>query len=118
MERDIAICFTLLVNYLKNRLGNINNYDCSKMTINEIKNEVNILLMKYIVDGFFDSGDTKLRTTMAFEHMNKLLEEHDVKFKYLEMEKENKNLKEKLTDIENKIKNNTNLNEQSKGWFY
>lgn len=143
MESEIKTCFCLYLNHIKSNIKNVHDYDVSKMTISQIKSQLNIIHMQYILTSSSYAVSEASPCVVAYKHLKKMIDVDDNNSKYEKFESdikilnlENAILKQELNDLKNKISNtlfpnlstslnmdananadtNTNVN-QSKGWF-
>ncbi|QKF94374.1 hypothetical protein QKU48_gp0916 [Fadolivirus algeromassiliense] len=133
MDNEIRICFSLFVNHMKGNIKNLPEYDYNSMTIQQIRGEMDVIFMKYILNSSFSISDSSVGM-VAYKHLKKMIDNDEMKIKYNKMESEmkllgleNTILKQELTELRNKVSstlfpmNTLSLNtaslQQPKGWF-
>ena len=137
MESEIKTCFCLYLNHIKSNIKNVQDYDVSKMTITQIRSQLNIIHMQYILTSSSYSVSEASPCVVAYKHLKKMIDVDDNNSKYQKLDSdvkllnlENTILKQELNDLKNKISNtlfpnlSTSLNmdtianvNQPKGWF-
>lgn len=144
MDNEIRICFSLFVSHMKQTLKNLPEYDYNTITSQQIKSEMEVIYMKYILSSSFSISESSVGV-VAYKHLKKMVDDNEKKSKYNTMESdlkiialENTILKQELNELKNKISttlfpinpflssqqnqlNSTNqqtsTNQQPKGWF-
>ena len=91
MDKTIKTCFCLYVNHMKNIVKNLNEYDYSVLTLNEIRDELNIIYIKYILSSPYSISDNSIGI-VAYKHIKKMLDEESSKTKYIKIVNEFKML--------------------------
>lgn len=138
MENEIKTCFSLYLNLIKGSLKNIREYDISDMTISNIRSQLDVIHMQYIVTSSSYSISESSPSMIAYKHLRNMIDTNDINNKCQKLESdmkmivmENSLLKEELQELKNKISNTlftpTNQSvtasqkepskEQQKGWF-
>ena len=135
MDTEIRTCFSLYVGYIKNTVKHLPDYDYNSMTIKQIRGELDIIYMKYILVSSFIS-ETAIGV-IGYKHIKKMIDDDDLKNKYYRIESElkllgleNTLLKQELNDLRNKVSStlfsgmsSSQTNQSSegngpkKGWF-
>lgn len=79
MEYPIKHCFNLYVQYMKtSSLKDFRQYDTSTMTIEQIRAEIDIIYMKYILVTSYTLSDTAVGS-VAYRHLKEMIDGHENK---------------------------------------
>lgn len=79
MEHSIKYCFNLFVQYMKtSSVKDLRNYDTSTMTIEQIRAEIDIIYMKYILASTYTLSDTAVGT-VAYRHLKEMIDGNENK---------------------------------------
>lgn len=115
MENEIRTCFSLFVHHLKNSIKNLPEYKYDELSIPQIKAELNILYMKYLLNSTYLNSEKAIVIT-AYKHLKNMINDNknDNNFKLLCME--NFLLKQQLKD--SKIIDTQTNQQLPKGWFF
>jgi len=92
MENSIKHCFNLYVQYMKtSSLKDLRGYDTSTMTIDQIRVEIDIIYMKYILASTYTLSDTAVGT-VAYRHLKDMIDGN-----------ENKQIRQELDELKVKF---------------
>ncbi|ARF12408.1 hypothetical protein Klosneuvirus_5_78 [Klosneuvirus KNV1] len=92
MENSIKYCFNLFVQYMKtSSVKDLRNYDTSTMTIEQIRSEIDIIYMKYILASTYTLSDSAVGT-VAYRHLKEMIDGN-----------ENKQLRHELDELKIKF---------------
>lgn len=92
MEPSIKNCFNLFVQYMKSSaLKDLRNYDTSSMTVEQIRAEIDIIYMKYILVSSYTLSDTAVGV-VAYKHLKEMIDGN-----------ENKQLRQELDELKIKF---------------
>lgn len=79
MEQSIKHCFNLFVQYMKSSaLKDLRNYDTNNMTVEQIRNEIDIIYMKYILASSYTLSDTAVGV-VAYNHLKNMIDGNENK---------------------------------------
>ena len=111
MESEIKLCFNLFVNHMKSNIKDLRTYDSSTMTVNQIRGEIDVIYMKYILCSSYSVSDSSIGV-VAYNHLKKMI---DGSAKYGQLHKlesevkalglENAFLKQEITELKTKVSN-------------
>lgn len=138
MDNEIRICFSLFVNHMRTTVKNLTEYDYNSMTSQQIRGEIDVIFMKYILCSTFSVSDSSIGV-VAYKHLKKMIDNDEMKIKYYKIDNEmkllaleNTILKQELTELRNKVSTtlfpmntiasygaqlNPSTQQQPKGWF-
>lgn len=133
MDKDIRYCFSLYLNHMKSQIKNLKGYNVDEMSITEIRNQLDIIHMQYIISSFAVSKSST--AVMSYNHLKEMIDNNISKLEYeiKLLKEENIDLINKLDEvtklegniefesvniIENKDIGNNKMEEQKKGWFF
>lgn len=91
MEAPIKICFNLFAQYMKATIKDLRNYDTSNMSIEQIRGEIDIIYMKYILASTYSLSDTAVGS-VAYKHLKDMIDKN-----------ENRQLKQELDELKVKF---------------
>ena len=121
MENKIRECFSLLILFIKKNIKDINDYNIDEMTIQDIRCEIDILYMKYILSPSCLNSD-KNTVGLGYKHLRNMIRDLELSNEIRSLQMENFLLKQEIDNHKNPSKNppciqNENQ-EQPKGWFF
>lgn len=94
MENSIKHCFNLFVNYMKtSSLNDLKKYDTTIMTIEQIRAEIDIIYMRYVLVSTYSLSDSAVGT-VAYKHLKEMIDGNENKQIRLELDE----LKVKFSD--------------------
>ena len=82
MDNEIRICFSLFVGHMKSTLKNLPEYEYGAMAIQQIKAELEVIYMKYILLSSFSISESSVGV-VAYRHLKKMIEYDEMKTKYV-----------------------------------
>ncbi len=111
MDQEIKLCFTLYLNYMKSQIKNLKSYNIDDMTIAQIRIQLDVIQMQYIIGSFSIS-----KTSIAYAgyiHLTQMIDSNYTIMKlgdFGDLENEIKNiktenilLKQEIEILKNKI---------------
>lgn len=109
METEIRTCFSLFVNHMRGTIKHLPEYDYDKLTIQQIRAEMEVIFMKYILSSSYSISETSVGF-VSYRHLKKMIDSDETKIKYYKIESElkmlsleNTILKQELSELKNKI---------------
>lgn len=92
MENSIKYCFKLFVQYMKtSSVKDLKTYDTGNMTIEQIRAEIDVIYMKYILASTYTISETAVGT-VAYKHLKEMIDGN-----------ENKQLKHEIDELKVKF---------------
>lgn len=121
MENKIRECFSLLISFIRKNIKDINDYNINTMSAQDIKCEMDLLYMKYILSSSCLNSD-KNTIGLGYKHLRNMIHEFELSNEVRTLQMENFLLKQELDSYKNMSKNilpvQNDNQEQSKGWFF
>lgn len=78
MESSIKHCFNLFVRYMGTMIKDIKTYDTTTMTVEQIRYEIDIIYMKYILVSTYTISETAVGT-VAYKHLRDMVDKTEIK---------------------------------------
>jgi hypothetical protein len=100
MEYQIKTCFSLYLNYMKNKIKMPLNYNVDEMIISDIRSNLDVIYMHFIMSPNLFNFENNNPGIMGYDHLVKMIDNFERKIKEI--------------DIDDIIINNI----KPKGWFY
>jgi hypothetical protein len=132
MENEIKMCFSLFVNHMKANIKDLRSYDVGAMTINQIRAEIDVIYMKYILISSYSVSDSSIGV-VAYTHLKKMIDGNNKVSQIHRLEQEVKTLglenaflKQEVNELKTRISNalfptkdqgSIVINGQPKSWF-
>lgn len=141
IEQEIKTCFTLYLNYMKSQIKNLKGYNVDEMSISQIRIQLDVIHMQYIVSSFSISKTST--GYVSYMHLKQMIDNYTItkSEKLINMENDIESLKQEMEILKNKSKNdqeveiidmlntpldsltndsynNVTIEEQKKGWFF
>jgi len=110
-ESEIKLCFNLFVNHMKCNIKELRTYDVPTMTINQIRAEIDVIYMKYILCSSYSVSDSSIGV-VAYNHLKKMIDGsnkntlmHKLENEVKALGLENTFLKQEVNDLKTKMSN-------------
>ena len=122
MEKEIKICFAMYCKYMMSIIKLDKNYTdeiINNMTIDNIKTDINIINMKYIIGSVYSISESSI-AILAYKHIKSLIDEHNTINKITIIDNNYLLLKNRLDELEKQKSLSINEKEQlkQKGWLF
>ena len=140
MDNEIRKCFFLYLNHIKSTIKGLQDYDIQNMTILQIRAQIDVIHMQYILTSSFSVSETS-PCVIGYKHLKEMIDGNcnDIKYQKLDndvklLTLENTILKRDLDDLKSKISDSlfpSSINlcsscpsiieqngNQPKGWFF
>jgi hypothetical protein len=114
METEIKTCFGLFVKHMRSTIKNLPEYDIDNLTIQDIRGEIEVIYMKYIMASSFLISETSVGV-LAYKHLKQMIDGNDINEKIIKLETEISELKNKLSVVLFPLSNQPT---QTKNWFF
>ena len=116
MENTIRECFFIYTNFLRQTIKNVYNYDHTTMSIGQIRNQIDILHMGFIVHSSYTIAENS-PAVIAYKQLITMIEsfqERNIREKYEELLVQHNRLKIELDSLKDKPKVET----PKSGWIF
>ena len=125
MEDEIRTCFGMYSKFISGviKLDKIYTDEIiSRMSMEQIKTELNIMHMKYIVNSVYSISESSIGS-IAYKHMKQLIDDHFSQNRVSLIDSDYLTIKSRLDKLENKEKdkniiNVTDVDDKPKGWLF
>ena len=111
MDNEIKLCFNLFVNHMKANIKDLKTYDASTMTVNQIRAEIDVIYMKYILCSSYSVSDSSIGV-VAYNHLKKMIDGsakngqlHKLESEVRTLGLENAILKQEINELKTKVSN-------------
>lgn len=111
MEGEIKLCFNLFVNHMKSNVKDLRTYDASTMTVNQIRGEIDVIYMKYILCSSYSVSDSSIGV-VAYNHLKKMIDGnakgsqlHKLESEVKTLGLENALLRQEIAELKTKVAN-------------
>lgn len=102
MEKEIRTCFGLYLNYIKQHIKNLREYDIDAMSISDMDAQLDVIHMQYILTSSYSLSKTS-PGLIAYNHLKTVIRNS----RY--------NMEPKMMY---NLDNNLELDPSKKGWFF
>lgn len=98
MEKEIRICFKLYLNYIKQYVKHLQEYDVNEMSVSDIDSQLDVIHMQCIIASGYSISKTS-PCIIAFNHLKKMIADNNSCYKCQCKDIENKKLKQALDEL-------------------